>query len=153
VTLFTDSDTPGSASWPDASAIEVGVRFSSDVAGQVLGVRFYKGTLNTGTHTGSLWSSTGELLATATFQGETGSGWETVLFSQPVTVAAGITYEASYSTTVGYYAVTVNGFADPLDRGHLHVPASGGVYHYGSGFPDSTSAHNYWVDVIFRPNS
>ena len=33
--------------------------------------RFYKGTGNNGTHTGSLWSATGTLLATGTFTNET----------------------------------------------------------------------------------
>ena len=54
----------------------VGMTFSSDVAGQVKGVRFYKGSDNIGTHLGSLWSASGTLLATGTFVGETGSGWQ-----------------------------------------------------------------------------
>lgn len=154
VTIFTDSDTPASANWPDASAIEVGVRFTSDVAGQVTGVRFYKGPQNTGTHTGSLWTSTGQLLATATFSSETASGWQTVTFNSPVTITPGTTYVASYSSTVGYYAVTVNQFNGVgLDRPPLHVLASGGAYHYGAGFPDSSAPHNYWVDVVFHPSS
>jgi len=40
----------------------------------IYGVRFYKGTTNTGIHTGSVWSTAGTLLATATFQNESASG-------------------------------------------------------------------------------
>ena len=47
----------------DASSIEVGVKFTSDVFGIVTGVRFYKAAANTGTHIGSLWTATGQLLA------------------------------------------------------------------------------------------
>ncbi len=38
------------------------------------GVRFYKSAANTGTHIGSLWSASGQLLAQATFTNETASG-------------------------------------------------------------------------------
>ncbi|MEN3305917.1 MAG: hypothetical protein V7603_2119 [Micromonosporaceae bacterium] len=153
VTIFASSATPANASWPDPAAIEVGVAFTADVAGSVYGVKFYKGSQNTGTHTGSLWTSDGTRLATGTFTGETASGWQTLVFSSPVTITAGTTYVASYSSTVGYYAVDVNAFAGGLDNPPLHVPSSGGRYHYGSGFPDSGAAHNYWVDAVFVPAS
>jgi acyl-CoA thioesterase len=42
----------------------VGVKFLSDVAGFITGIRFYKGATNTGTHVGHLWSADGTLLAT-----------------------------------------------------------------------------------------
>ena len=32
------------------------MKFQSDFAGSVTGVRFYKAAANTGTHVGSLWS-------------------------------------------------------------------------------------------------
>ena len=51
--------------------MEIGVKFRSDIAGQVTGIRFYKGTGNTGAHVGHVWSSTGQLLGTVTFSGET----------------------------------------------------------------------------------
>ena len=37
-----------------------GVKFRSDVAGTVNGIRFYKATANTGTHVGSLWTAAGD---------------------------------------------------------------------------------------------
>ena len=68
----------------DAHSVELGVKFTSEVFGTVTGVRFYKSAANTGTHIGSLWSASGQLLATATFTGETASGWQQVNFSTPV---------------------------------------------------------------------
>ena len=143
--------TPAIASYDDPSAIDVGVKFTSDVAGTVTGLRFYKGASNTGTHTGSIRSATGALLATATFSGESDSGWQSVTFSSPVTIVPGTTYIASYHSAVGFYAVTVNAFAaTELTQGPLHVPVGGGVYRYGSGgFPSSPANHNYWVDINF----
>ena len=43
----------------DPNAVEVGVKFRVDVDGFITGIRFYKGTGNTGTHIGSLWSAGG----------------------------------------------------------------------------------------------
>ena len=78
--------------------VEVGVKFSSDTAGFIAGVRFYKSVNNTGTHIGNLWSSTGTLLGRATFVNEGASGWQEVRFGAPVAIAANTTYVASYHT-------------------------------------------------------
>jgi hypothetical protein len=153
LTIFTSADTPVSASWNDGNSIEAGVKFTSDVAGNVTGVRFYKGAGNTGTHTGSLWTSTGTLLATATFTSETGTGWQTVTFSSPVHINAATVYVASYHANVGHYAVSPNALASGLHRAPLHVQTVGGAYYYGTGFPSNAVNHNYWVDVTFTPDS
>ena len=76
--------------------MELGVKFKADLNGAITGIRFYKSSNNTGTHVGSLWNSSGALLASATFTNETLSGWEQVSFSTPVTITAGAVYVASY---------------------------------------------------------
>ena len=43
--------------------VELGVKFRSDTAGTITGIRFYKGAANSGTHVGNLWSSGGAKLA------------------------------------------------------------------------------------------
>jgi LPXTG-motif cell wall-anchored protein len=151
VSFFAGSDTPVNANWNDEGSLELGVRFHSDVAGSVTAVRFYKGDKNTGTHTGTLWTATGEQLATATFADESGSGWQQVSFDEPVAVEAGVTYVASYHTSVGFYSADVNAFAgNGLDKGALHIPADGGSFRSGAGFPNELSPHNYWVDIVFQ---
>ena len=45
------------------SSGELGVKFTADTSGQIVGIRFYKAAANTGTHTGNLWSAAGTLLA------------------------------------------------------------------------------------------
>ena len=151
-TLF-GATAPAVADSGDANAnVELGVRFTSDSSGSVTGVRFYKSVANTGTHTGSLWTSAGGLLATGTFTGESASGWQTLTFTTPVGITAGTTYVASYHTTAGHYASTHNGFTVAYNNPPLHAPASGtagnGVYRYGAAaFPNqSYVASNYWVD-------
>ena len=141
----------------DSSAVELGVRFRADMNGHVTGVRFYKGATNTGTHVGSLWTNTGTLLATATFIGETASGWQQVAFSTPVAITANTTYVVSYHTNTGNYGFDGAYFASAgVDNAPLHALATGvdganGVYLYGaSAFPTSSfNATNYWVDVVF----
>lgn len=150
VGLFADSATPAVANWEDAAAVELGVTFTADVDGTVSALRFYKGEKNTGTHTGSLWTAAGVLLGTATFADETGTGWQTVSFAEPVEIKTGTTYVASYHTSVGFYSVTVDQFAAGLTSGPLHVATNGGAFRYGAtGFPNQAAPHNYWVDIVF----
>jgi Domain of unknown function (DUF4082)/Bacterial Ig domain/Purple acid Phosphatase, N-terminal domain/Fibronectin type III domain len=158
ITLWSASTTPSTASASDTSSVELGVKFTSDIAGYIVGVRFYKGSANTGTHSGSLWSSTGTLLASATFGGETASGWQEVDFGTPVAISANTVYVASYHAPSGGYSVDLGYFANsPRDSAPLHALRDGasggnGLYLYGatSGFPTNTyQSSNYWVDVVF----
>ena len=135
------------------------MKFRSDIAGSITGIRFYKATANTGTHLGHLWSSTGTLLASATFTGESASGWQQVNFATPVAIAANTVYVASYHATVGHYSADVNYFSSKgVDNPPLHALTNGvsggnGVYAYGASsvFPNQTwNAANYWVDVVFQ---
>jgi hypothetical protein len=151
LTIFATNGVPDSPSWDDRTAVQVGVRFSSSVAGSITGIRFYKGTQNSGTHVGYLWSSTGTLLATVTFASETASGWQTATFSQPVAITPGVEYRASYHSNVGWYAVSLNALATAVTSGPLSTPDQGAVYLYGTAFPNTLSPHNYWVDVLFVP--
>src|SRR5262249_56273067 len=128
--IWSAAAAPKTADASDGSSVELGVRFTPALSGTIRGLRFYKGPLNTGTHVADLWSSTGTLLATATFTNETASGWQQVNFSSPVAVAAGTTYVASYHTNVGQYAVNKNYFATAYTSGPLQVPANGGGYAY-----------------------
>ena len=109
--IFGDAAPPVPA-WSDSNAVEVGVKFIANGSMQVQGVRFYKGSGNTGTHIAHLWNSVGALLATQKFSDENGSGWQTVLFTPPVPVNAGQIYTASYLAPQGHYAADVNGLAD-----------------------------------------
>ena len=96
----------GAVDAADTSPVNLGLKFQASASGFITGIRFYKETDNTGTHVGSLWSSSGALLATGTFSNETASGWQELDFTSPVAVTAGTTYVASYHTNAGHYALT-----------------------------------------------
>jgi hypothetical protein len=160
--IWNLSNSPALSDAGDPGAIEVGVRFRSDVVGSITGIRFYKASTNTGTHVGNLWTNTGTLLATGTFAQESASGWQTLSFSTPVTIAANTTYVASYFAPAGHYSADSNYFAGagvsnaPLFALQTGLDGANGVYTYNSGsaFPASSfQATNYWVDVVFLASS
>ncbi|KAF3884582.1 MULTISPECIES: N,N-dimethylformamidase beta subunit family domain-containing protein [Nostocales] len=158
VSIWNNTATPNLITENDPSSVELGVKFRSSQNGFIKGIRFYKGPQNTGTHVGTLWSSNGQQLATATFINETASGWQQVNFGAPVAITANTVYVASYHTNVGFYSQDVGYFANsgvstpPLSALRNGESGPNGVYTYSSNpaFPTSTyQSANYWVDVIF----
>jgi hypothetical protein len=152
--LFTAAATPANVDSGDTSSVELGVRFVPARNGTISGIRFYKASTNTGTHTGTLWSSSGAVLATGTFTNESASGWQTLTFATPVSVTAGTTYTASYLAPSGHYSYNGAFFGSDYTSGPLTAPSSGGngVFAYGGGGVRPTSSYNatnYWVDVLF----
>jgi hypothetical protein len=159
-TIWPSTATPATADGGADNPVELGVKFRSDAAGTITGIRFYKAAANTGTHVGSLWNSGGTKLASATFTNETASGWQQVNFTAPVAIASNTVYVASYHASSGHYSADVNYFsASGVDNPPLHALANGvsggnGVYAYASSstFPNQTwQTANYWVDVVFSP--
>jgi hypothetical protein len=161
------SRTPAKADAGDGGSISLGVKFRSDLAGTVSGIRYFKSAANTGTHVGALWTAGGALLAEATFSGGTTSGWQQVQFATPVQIQPNTTYVASYFAPNGHYSDTGWQLNEPpatgpaiLDHGPLHIlPDVGngnGLYSYAgtSTFPTNAyQADNYWVDVLFTPKT
>ena len=152
-TIWPSTALPATIDNGASGPLELGVSFKSDVNGTITGVRFYKSALNTGTHVGHLWSSTGTLLASVSFTGETASGWQQANFSSPVAVTANTTYVASYSTTVGHFSADWSYFATTgFNNVPLHaLQTPNGVYGTSGAYPAAThDAANYWVDVVFK---
>jgi hypothetical protein len=163
--IWSASNAPSSANQnvydpqiASKGGVELGMKFRSSVAGTITGVQFYKGSLDTGTHTAELWSSSGALLATATFTNESSSGWQTVLFSKPVSISANTTYIVSYHTNASYIAYTPGMLNSSITAGSLTALANGAdgndsIYAYGSStsFPGTYNgqAGSYWVQPMF----
>ena len=143
LTLFEQA-TPATADVNDPGPVVLGVRFNSSVAGKITGIRFYKAAANTGPHTVALWDTSGVVLAQATATSETASGWQEVLFTTPVSIAANTDYVAGYLAPKGHYSVTGGGFAAAVTNGPLTAVADGsksnGLYTYSSTltFPNSS---------------
>jgi hypothetical protein len=159
--------TPAGVDSGDGNSVEIGMRFSTERAGNITGIRFYKSGANTGTHVGNLWSDSGQLLARATFSNETSSGWQQVLFPTPVPVSANTRYVVSYFAPVGHYSqeagyMYLHPSPVPSGNGDLDSPplhglrntlgTTNGLYSYSGSttFPVNTyKGENYWVDVVY----
>lgn len=157
-TVWTSSQSPSVKEVTnDTASVTLGLKFSSDVPGSITGVRFYKGSRNTGAHVGTLWTNAGKKLASITFSGETATGWQQANFSTPITITANTTYVVSYLAPRGSYACDQNYSWSKVSAAPLRVVGtSPGVYAYGSStqFPNGAwNRSNYWVDVVFRPNT
>jgi hypothetical protein len=152
--IWTTNPSPNN--YEDA-AVELGVKFKSSVAGVIKGIRFFSSNAPSGTYTGHLWTKTGTLLDSAIFTNITASGWQEVLFKNPVLIKADSTYIASYHTTTGHYTASSGGLVNAVTSGQLtaldNVSAGGnGLYSYGPSptLPkNSFNSTNYWVDVLF----
>lgn len=159
-TLWPSSATPANLLDSSSAAVEVGVKFKSSTAGQITGIRFYKGGPTAqGPHTVSLWSTSGARLATVAVASESARGWQTATFADPIQIDANTTYVASYFAPTGHTSYDSAYFATAATtRGNLTAPKTGGpdgsngVYQLSakSTFPiTSTKGTNYWVDVMF----
>lgn len=158
-TLLGDR-VPGTPVQADTKAVEVGVRFRSNVAGTIEALRFYRGTGNASGYVARLWTNSGALLAQVPVTDGRIPGWQEVALPSPVFISAGTTYVVSYYSSNGQFARDVNGLTSAIVSGNLTAPASAsvggnGVYVYasGGGFPaNSYKDTNYWVDVRFKPS-
>ncbi|HVQ44674.1 MAG TPA: DUF4082 domain-containing protein [Candidatus Saccharimonadia bacterium] len=158
--------TPYEANYNDSAAVDVGVKFNVHGAPFVRGVKFYKGTDNTGTHVAHLFDySASTELASATYTSETSTGWQTVNFSSDVPVDDTHTFGVWVEMPDGHYAVdgaggngTNNFGATPGGHGQFGtaddvvvIPqGNSGIYEYEpqAGVPSNTTDLNYWVSPI-----
>jgi len=166
--IITNFVPPSDRLWPavqpaltnDDVPYTFGVRFSTSVTGFVKGVRFLtSGDVSAvpGNYTGQLWTNTGTLLASGTFAGPiTPDSWQELLFTEPILIAAGTPYVASYNIgTSNFYASTTGGLTGPFTNGTVTALAGGGLFIPGTpvAFPTTATNNNYWADVIFAPNN
>ncbi len=127
------------------------------VAGTITGIRFYKAADQHRHPRRQPVDLDRDLLASATFTGETASGWQQVNFATPVTITADTTYVAAYLAPKGHYSAPLR----PHVRGPQRPAARAGQRHHANGvytytattvFPTNAySASNYFVDVDFAP--
>jgi hypothetical protein len=141
----------------DGGSVELGVKFTSSKAVNIVGVRAYR--VDAGAVTGSLWTADGTLLAgPAGFSGTATHSWQDVTFGAPVPIAPGEAYIASYFAPNADYAFEYNYFASsaftagPITALQSVVGDGNGVYCYAgaSCFPTGTFRDtNYWVTPLW----
>lgn len=135
-TNFIGNNTNGytlpSCSTGTQSAVWVYLRFNlSGTTRYVRDIRWYKNSgITTAGITGDrpaqLWDATsGTLAATATFAGESASGWQVATFSSPVSLNTAHTYQAGVFTSSGGYSVCGNFPSSGLDTSMGNAPYGG----------------------------
>src|SRR5687767_8160977 len=154
--LWVESSVPATKEVTnDTRSVSLGLSFQAKVPGSVTAIRFYKGLRNTGTHIGTLWSSSGAKLSSVIFTNETASGWQQANFSSAVPIAANTTYVISYLAPRGYYALDQRYAWSGLNNASLRISGSApGTFSYGVDpkLPTETwKTSNYCVDVVFVP--
>ena len=162
-TRLSEYGRPAVTSIAGGGPVELGARVRPAVSGSVIGVRFYRLDGDVGPHVGSVWSDTGQRLATASFREDAAPGWHEVLFAAPVNVSANEMLIVSYFSPAGGEMATGAHFlgagvppvldAHPAyfqSRGSARYPVN--VFHAGGpGFPSQVADRAFWVDLVFVP--
>jgi methionine-rich copper-binding protein CopC len=134
---------------------ELGVKVNVDQSSQLTAIKYFKSTLETGTHVGRVWSSSGVQIGSVTFQNETASGWQRQKLSAPIGLEPGQTYVVSVNANA-VYAFTPAGLATQIDSGPLHsVVGTNGVYGASAGtFPTASyNSSSYFTDLEVMPSA
>jgi hypothetical protein len=143
----------------DSTGIEVAMKFRSTATANILGLKFFKTAGNIGTHVGQLYSADDSvLLATAQFNNETDSGWQSVNFPTAVTLKPNVTYIAAYFSSLGYYTSTDGFLQSSITNAPFTILKDGqdgpnGVFKYTNrpAFPDTAWIQTYyWIDIIAK---
>jgi hypothetical protein len=151
------SVTPSNINYNFGSPYTLGFRFSSLIDGWLLGFKFYKGSSDTGVHSGSLWNESGVLLTIARFEDEGASGWQSCSLTTPYPIIAGTVYRASYYMPSGvgsYGSILNNGYTSGSVYGPftnpISMPAGNcGCYNGGVSYPSNVANNWYGNDIIF----
>jgi hypothetical protein len=136
---------------PGPWSYELGTKIQMATGSQLLALRFYKDGSETGTHVGSVWDVSGNLLAQVTFTGETASGWQEQALAAPLALQPGRVYIVSVNINA-FFVVTPAGLQTALSGGPATTVADGtnGVFGQTAGsFPSgSFNSSNYFVDAV-----
>jgi len=133
----TKDGRTGTGPW----SYEMGVKVKVDQPMQLSAIRFWKSSQETGTHTGTVWTSVGTKLTSVTFAGESGSGWQQQALPTPLVLQPGSVYVVSVNRN-SVYEATTSGLATQVISGPLRSVSDGknGVYGASAGtFPARAS--------------
>ena len=142
------TDVPVTTADAAGSTWEQGLEFSASVSGQITHIRFWKAPGESAVHTGRIWDTNGNLLASVQFSCETASGWQEAQLATPLSIAAGVRYRVTYNAST-VIAKTFNVLNSPITRGPLTGWGSYFVSPAGT-FPTTFSGSNLFADVVFK---
>ncbi len=145
------TQVPASPDATDGVSYELGMKFRTTRSGRISALRYWKAPSESGAHIGRIWDSSGTLLGSVTFAGETASGWQQQALTTPISIVANTTYVVSVNT-VSHFAITGSGLTTSIVNGDLSTVAdsANGVYGSSGTFPaNSFQNSNYFRDVVF----
>ena len=148
--LFT-TQTPAIPNASDGVPYELGMKFRLARAGQISAIRYWKASIDSGTHVGRIWSANGTELAAVTFSGETASGWQQQSLSTALPVQANTSYVVSVNVA-SHFSVSDSGLANTIVNGDISSMADGANGVFGSAFAFPTNSFhnsNYFRDIVF----
>ena len=146
--IFT-TQTPG-LTWTAAN-VEVGTRFKATEPGCVTGFRFWRASGETATtHTFRLWFDNGTLWTSKSITVPSGAtGWQYAYTSGFACLTVGDFYRVSVNTSAAHVESS-GAFSSGKTIVNGPLTAVAGVYSQPTGsFPQYTSTHSFFVDVIF----
>lgn len=147
-----DESAPEQTDPQDNAPVELGLHLSTSQTVEIQAIRYFRGPLGTGTHTGALWGADGNRLANVTFEAGTTTGWQTAFLDQPIIMEAGSNFTVSYFAPNGGYVFTGGDFTSGHVSGPLSPDSSNGRFIYGpeGGLPTGTwNNSNYFADVLY----
>ncbi|MEZ0392011.1 MAG: DUF4082 domain-containing protein [Pseudobdellovibrionaceae bacterium] len=149
------AQVPAQQNLNDGVAYELGMRFTATASGKITAIRYFRGSSESGTRTGKIYSSSGATLATVTFPSSTTTGWQQATLSSPLNISANTEYTVAVNTGGNFYVATTNGMASQIANGNLRsVVGSNGVYGpVGSRPTNSYQNSNYFRDIVFVADS
>ncbi len=147
-TLFT-TQTP-SGVFTDGP-YELGMKFQTSDSGTVTGIKYYKASGESGSHTGRIWSGSGTQLASIVFNNESASGWQEAPLATPLSIPAKTTYVVTVNSNTAYGA-TNQGLGQVITNGSISsiADSANGVYGSVGVYPTGTYQNtNYFRDIEF----
>ncbi len=148
VGIYPNSLKPLQRSVKNSRRTSVGVRFTTERAGTVRAVQFFRARANLGRQQVKLWKGDGTLVGRGAYQGRK-HGWVNVKLKSPVVLQARRRYVASYVAPRGRYSRTGSATYPRTANG---LTAQRGLIGRGGAMPRTTRRANFFVDVVFKPS-
>jgi hypothetical protein len=151
-TLFTTQAPTNPNASDGGTQYELGMKFRSSKAGQILAIRYWKAASETGSHTGKIWTGNGSaILASVAFTNETGSGWQQQTLDPPLDIQPNTTYVVSVNAN-SHFPISYQTLGTAIVNQDLSSVADGnnGLFGNPNSFPSNSYQNsNYFRDVLF----
>lgn len=134
--------------------MEIGLKFQTLKAGNLIGVRYWRSQSETGTNTVKLWNAAGTQLGTKAAASPTNAAWNQVNFDTPIALTANTEYRVSVSINA-FVASSHGGAEEIMQDSVLFSPLKASVYSATNNvFPNTAAPDDryYYIAPVFQPS-